>query len=115
MSDLKVTGTIKKILEVQKGTSKAGKEWEKIDFVLDTGAEYNSEICFTIFGSEKVENFVKYNKEGQDVDVSFNVSSREYDGKWFHNIGAWKVFKADTQEQPVNQDNSGAESDGLPF
>ena len=81
---LQVTGKITKILEVEKGTSKAGKEWQKINFVVDTGAEFNPEVCFQIFGEDKVENFNKYNKVGNDVDVSFNVSSREFNGKYYY-------------------------------
>jgi hypothetical protein len=35
---------------------------------------------------------------GEMVDVSFNIESREYNGKWFHNINAWKIDKpAETQ------------------
>ena len=93
MSDLKVTGKITSILDVETGTSKAGKEWQKINFVIDTGADFNNIVCFQIFGEEKVENFTKYNKVGSEVDVSFNVSSREYKGKYYHNLDAWKVLK----------------------
>ena len=53
MSDLTMTGKILKILEVEKGTSKAGKDWQKINFVLSTGSEYNPEVAFQIFGEGK--------------------------------------------------------------
>ena len=56
MSELKIKGKIVKILEVEKGTSKAGKEWQKQNFVIDTGGKYNPEICFQLFGDEKIEN-----------------------------------------------------------
>lgn len=114
MSDLKMTGEILKVLEVEKGTSKAGKEWQKVNFVLSTGNDYNPEVAFQIFGEEKVENFLKFNKVGQKVDVSFNLSSREYNGRYFHNLDAWKVFKAEdsvAEEGPAEDVNS----DGLPF
>lgn len=114
MSDLKMTGEILKVLEVEKGTSKAGKEWQKVNFVLSTGNDYNPEVAFQIFGEEKVENFLKFNKVGQKVDVSFNLSSREYNGRYFHNLDAWKVFKAEdsgAEEAPAEDVNS----DGLPF
>ena len=114
MSDLKMTGEILKVLEVEKGTSKAGKEWQKVNFVLSTGNDYNPEVAFQIFGEEKVENFLKFNKVGQKVDVSFNLSSREYNGRYFHNLDAWKVFKAEdsvAEEGPKEDVNS----DKLPF
>lgn len=106
--NLTVKGRITKILELEKGTSQAGKEWQKQSFVIDTGEQYNPEICFSIFGSEKVDNFNKYNKVGKDVEVSFNVSSREYNGKYFHNLDAWKVFGS-SETQPI------VEEDDMPF
>ena len=113
---LQVKGVITKILEVEKGTSKAGKEWQKINFVVDTGNEFNPDVCFQIFGEEKVENFTKYNKVGSVVDVSFNVSSREFNGKYYHNLDAWKVFKA---EDNVTENAAAADTtapvDDLPF
>lgn len=108
---LEIKGRITKVLEVESGTSKAGKEWKKQNFVIDTGDQYNPEVCFQIFGDEKVENFAKNNKVGDEVNVSFNVSSREYNGKYFHNLDAWKITKVGN-EQPVPQ--SGDEDD-LPF
>ena len=113
MNDFKMTGEILKIMEVEKGTSKAGKAWQKVNFVLATGNEYNPEVAFQIFGDEKVENFVKYNKVGQTVDVSFNVSSREYNGKYYHNLEAWKVFKASTSESV--EEAPAINNDSLPF
>ena len=118
MSELKIKGKIVKVLEVESGTSKAGKEWKKQGFVIDTGKEYNPEVCFSMFGDEKVDNFAKYNKEGQEVEVSFNVSSREFNGKYFHNLDAWMV-KTVTNEAPAGLNNSDAEqddpTDDLPF
>jgi len=114
MSELKIKGKIVKILEKETGTSKAGKEWVKQNFVIDTGSQYNPEVCFQMFGDDKVENLNKYNKVGDEVEVSFNVSSREFNGKYYHNLDAWKVFKANASAPQV--DNTPAEDDNsLPF
>jgi len=56
---LEITGKIEKFLEVQKGTSKAGKEWEKQSFIVKTEEEYNNLYCFEVFGDEKVANLTK--------------------------------------------------------
>jgi len=112
--ELKIKGKITKVLEVEKGTSKAGKEWEKLNFVIDTGNEFNPEVCFQLFGTEKVENFNKYNKVGDDVEVDFNVSSREFNGKYYHNLDAWKVFKDKVSEIPQMEGTQEAVDD-LPF
>ena len=115
MSDLKIKGKIVKILEVEKGTSKAGKEWKKQNFVIDTGSQYNPEVCFQLFGDEKIENLKKYNKVGQEVEVHFNVSSREYNGRYFHNLDAWKIVKASQEIVSPELNKSDVENDDLPF
>jgi len=45
---LAITGKLVKALDVESGTSKAGKEWKKQSFVIDTGAQYNPEVCFSL-------------------------------------------------------------------
>tara|TARA_R110002167_G_scaffold243070_3_gene448642 strand:- start:504 stop:794 length:291 start_codon:yes stop_codon:yes gene_type:complete len=90
MSELKIKGKITSKLDVEKGTSKAGKEWSKQNFILDTGEQYNPEVCFALFGEEKIEMLNKHS-EGAEVTVSFNVSSREFNSKYYHNLDAWKI------------------------
>ena len=63
---LVLQGVITKISEVQTGESKAGKSWKKMGFAMETLGEYNKTVYFTVFGEEKVNNFQKYNKVGQE-------------------------------------------------
>lgn len=88
--DLTITGRITDILTVETGSSKAGKEWKKQSFVIDTGDQYNPNVCFSLFGDKKID-LIKDRAIGEDVKVSFNVSSREFNGKHYHNIDAYKV------------------------
>ena len=117
---LSVKGKLSSKLSVESGTSKAGKEWKKQSFVVDTGAQYNPEICFQLFGEDKIE-MLNHHNEGDQVEVSFNLSSREYNGKYFHNIDAWKIesLGASTQNStepdiPSFEDSKNADDD-LPF
>jgi len=113
---LSIKGKITKVLEVESGTSKAGKDWQKMNFVIDTGDQYNPEVCFQLFGSEKIDNFKKYNKVGEEVEVSFNVSSREFNGKYYHNLDVWKVSKSNKEANPeLNNSDTGDDMDNLPF
>jgi len=120
---LAIKGKINKILSIESGTSKAGKEWKKQGFVIDTGAQYNPEVCFSLFGDDKIEMLKNYS-EGQHVEVSFNVSSREFNGKYYHNLDAWKISNNKIKEIPQmegtsnsldNLNISDAEDDDLPF
>ncbi|MDB9964204.1 DUF3127 domain-containing protein [Vicingaceae bacterium] len=126
---LAIKGRIKTILDVESGTSKAGKGWRKQSFVVDTGAQYNPDVCFGVFGDEKIDMLAKFNP-GAEVEVAFNVSSREYNGKYYHNIDAWKIDPTGSQgaggntPPPPTDDpsslnmadlSSDAEDDDLPF
>ena len=51
---LAITGKLVKALDEESGTSKAGKEWKKQSFVIDTGAQFNPEVCFSLFGEDKI-------------------------------------------------------------
>ena len=101
MSELKLSGKIKSKLEIETGTSKAGKSWSKQSFVIDTGKEYNPDVCFSLFG-DKVDLLNNF-KEGQEVEVKFNVSSREFNGKYYHNLDCW--FISGAQNNDSNDDD----------
>ena len=110
---MEVTGTIKQVLNVEQGTSKAAKEWKKLNFILESkDGEYTNTICFDVFGEEKVDNFLKFNNVGDNVTVSFNVSSREYNERWYTQTSAWMV-KKNTSETETNLEE--AKDDLLPF
>ena len=96
---MEVQGTITNILDKVTGQKKDGSgDWVKQSFTLETTEQYNNLYCFELFGEEKVENFNKYNKVGQEVKVDFNVQTNEWKGKYYTSLQAWKVFKADGVE-----------------
>ena len=93
-NSLQLKGRIIKILEIESGTSKAGKEWKKQSFVINTDDDFNPEICFSLFGEDKIQKLSAFSLD-QTVNVSFNLSSREYNGKYYHNIDAWNISPAE--------------------
>ena len=84
---MEVTGKLVKILELETGVSKAGKEWKKQSILIDTGGDFNNEICVSAFG-DKLEQMLKL-EVGMEVSVLCNVYSREYNGRYFHNIDGY--------------------------
>jgi len=84
---MEVKGKLVKILELETGTSKAGKEWKKQSILIDTGGDFNNEICVSAFG-DKLEQMLKL-EVGMEVSVLCNVYSREYNGRYFHNIDGY--------------------------
>lgn len=92
---LSVKGKVEQILKTESGVSRAGKEWKKQDFVIETEEQYPKKVCFTLFG-EKVD-LLNGVSAGQDIEVSFNIESREYNGRWFTNVNAWKIDQVSEQ------------------
>ena len=94
---MKVTGKLVLVLERQEGTTQKGNKWVKQDFVIQTDAKYNPEICFTLFGEEKVSMLTQ--SIGDELEVSYNLSSREYKGKYYTQAQAWKIKSVTTQQE----------------
>lgn len=95
---LTVKGKVQQILKPESGVSRAGKEWNKQEFVIETEEQYPRKVCFTLFGDKT--SLIEGLSAGQEVEVSFNLESREYNGKWFHNINAWKIEKPAAEHIP---------------
>ena len=102
---MKVTGKLVKVLERQEGTTQKGNKWVKQDFVIDTQAKYNSEICFTLFGEEKVKMLPLSLTIGQEFEVHFNLSSREYNGKYYTQAQAWKIVTDNKADEYDDEDD----------
>lgn len=103
---MNIKGKVKAVLPVDSGTSKNGNAWQKGGFVITTEGQYPKDVAFTLFGEDKIAQCPKV---GEEVDVHFDLSSREYNGKWFHDIQAWKIDRpqANTQAsapQSLSQD-----------
>ena len=86
---MEVTGRIIQVLPEVGGISKAGNEWTKQEYVLETHDQYPRKICFQIFGADRIAQAAI--QPGEELTVSFDIDSREYQGRWFTSINAWKV------------------------
>jgi len=95
---MQVKGKIQQILKQESGVSRAGNEWKKQEFVIDTIEQFPRKICFTLFNDKL--SLINGLANGDEVEVSFNIESREFNGKWFHNINAWKIDKPETSSYP---------------
>ena len=95
---MEVKGTVKLIAPAETGVSQAGKQWKKQVIVVDTGADYNPDIAIQAFGDEKIKDLNKLSV-GDLVLIKCNVSSREYNGRYFHNIdGYWFAKQSNIDE-----------------
>ena len=90
---LEIEGTLSQKLPVQSGSSARGP-WTKQEFILEfPDGNFTAKACFLAWGQEKVQDLGKY-QVGDKVKVSFNLKSREYNGRWYNDLQIWKIAPA---------------------
>lgn len=99
-------GKVVAVLEKQKFNGKNG-EIIKHGFVVETSGEYPKKVAFDVIDSGEKDKWGKMKEQvvvGNDVAVSFDVSSREWQGRWFTQANAFRVMplgaNATTQQVP---------------
>ena len=99
---LELEGRIVRKLGVQSGTSARGV-WSKQEFVFEyQEGNFPTQVCMNVWGDDKVKELDKY-QVGDKVKVSFNLSSREYNGRWYTDVRAWRIEPAGAATQPSAQ------------
>ena len=111
MNTLSIHGILLKKLNPESGIRKDGRGWKKQNFILQTDSSFNNEICFQLFGEEKIV-MLNNLQLGEKIEVFFNLSSREYNQKYYHNIDAWKINRVEDLEKNSEKTNL---NDDVPF
>lgn len=86
---MELEGKILQINPLQSGEGKNGT-WKKQEFIVETKSQYPKKVCITVWG-DKIDQFSL--KESEDVKVSIELESREYNSRWYTDVRAWKVEK----------------------
>jgi hypothetical protein len=86
---MELQGTLKQILPIESGESKSGKTWQKQTIIIETADAYPKQIAVEV--SEKALSRLQDYSEGMTITCSINIESREYNGKWFTAVRAWKI------------------------
>ena len=90
---MELEGRIARKLPVQTGTSARGA-WAKQEFIFEyQEGSFPSQVCMNVWGDDKVKELDKY-QVGDKVKVSVNLSSREYNGRWYTDVRAWRIEPA---------------------
>jgi hypothetical protein len=94
---MELTGKIIKVFETRSGVSQStGKSWASQEAVLEIPGQYPKHMVFTVFGEDNIKNAALY--VGADVNVLFDIDAREYQGKYYNSIKAYKVVHMDAQQ-----------------
>jgi hypothetical protein len=120
---MEISGKLIHVLPLQTGSGKNG-QWKKQEIVIETEGQYPKKVCIAIWGDKIQESSLQI---GNKLNVSFDVESREYNGKWYTDVKAWKVEVVGKSQPPASSgineyneippENFGPanESDDLPF
>lgn len=94
---MEITGKIILALPEQSGVSRSGNQWKKREYVLETQEQYPRKVFFNFFG-DRADQYPL--SPGDLVTVSFDIESREFNGRWYTDIRAWKAEKG-AADQPA--------------
>jgi hypothetical protein len=120
---MEISGKIIELLPVKSGQSSNG-EWRKQEYIMETETQYPKKVCFMAWG-DKIDQFNI--KQGEPLTVSIDLESREYNGRWYTDVKAWKVSRDHEKEynsgsylnsnlQSTNSDDSSSYDGGeIPF
>ena len=115
---MELEGKIIQILPETSGQSARG-EWRKQQYILETEGQYPKKVCFMVWGDKIGEFSIK---EGEELTLSINIESREYNGKWYTDVKAWQVNRGDAPASipdkphtPPSMDNPPFDDDDIPF
>ncbi len=84
---MQLTAKLTAILPEQTGAGKNG-QWKKQDIIVETDGQYPKKVCISLWGEMFDRNILKV---GNRLTISFDIESREFNGKWYTDVKAWKV------------------------
>lgn len=115
---MEIAGTVVALLPLQTGQGKNGV-WKKQEFIMETPGQFPKKVCLSLWGEKVDENRISV---GDKITASINIESREYNGRWYTDVRAWKIAKSSgggqSQEAPPMDASfapDSAGSDDLPF
>ncbi len=86
--------TVHMLLPLVTGQSARG-EWKKQDVIFDLPGEFNRKLCVGFWNDRAVDAAAL--RPGDRVALSVNVESREYNGRWYTEVRAWRMNRLDAQ------------------
>ena len=99
---MELTGKILQVLPEKTGNSARGS-WRKQEYVIEIPGDYPKKVCFMVWGDRIDELSIQ---EGQELTVSIDLESREYNGRWYTDVKVWRVSpvgpddRTHTKEEP---------------
>lgn len=84
---MQLSAKLIQILPLQSGTGKTGV-WKKQDIIVETSDKYPKKICISFRGDKIPSQPMML---GENLLIDFDIESREYNGRWYTDVKAWKI------------------------
>ena len=88
---MQITAKLVQILPLQTGVSRNG-EWKKQDIIVETNDRFPKKICISVWGDKIQPSQLN---PGNTFTIDFDIESREFNGRWYTDVKAWKVEPVD--------------------
>ena len=92
---MQLTAKLIQRLQIQTGTGKNGV-WNKQEIIVETDAQFPKKICISVWGDKINESQLKI---GNELKIDFDIESREFNGKWYTDLKAWKIEVVSSNNQ----------------
>ncbi|MCQ2311829.1 MAG: DUF3127 domain-containing protein [Paludibacteraceae bacterium] len=96
---MEVSGKIIQMLPLQEGIGRNGNPWKVQSAILETQDQYPRKVCFEVFGEDRIHN--NPFKVDDIVTISFDIESREFNGRWYTSIRAYRVQQGLPEQTPA--------------
>ncbi len=105
--DLHIQGKVVEILEEQSGEGRNGP-WRRRDFIMETDDRYPRKVCVSQWGDSIDTDSVS---PGETVKAYINLQSREFNGRWYTDVRAWRIDREGAEASGDSNDSQYTESD----
>jgi len=118
---MQLTAKLIEVLAIQTGQGKNG-EWRKQDIIVETDGQYPKKICISLWGDKISDANLQL---GQYYNYDIDIESREYSGRWYTDVKAWRIDYAYSMNSntgntkppspPAPLDMNDEDDTGIPF
>ena len=84
---MEIIGKVVRLGNLVEGTSARGP-WRKQELIIETEEQYPRTVCL-ICWTNQIDEIQKF-APGQTIKAQIEISSREFNGKWYTDVRVWR-------------------------
>lgn len=116
---MEIQVNVTQVLGTQVINKRDGSTTQKAAFIGETFGQYPKKLKFDVMG-DKLEQIMSAVKVGAQLTVSFDVESREWQGKWYTDLKVWRTQSLQQQQgggqdKQAPQQSPSSQTQDMPF